>query len=297
MSVNKPCHLVTGATGFLGFNLVKSLLESGHTVYAIKRKYSDLHRYHTEKCQPIWICLEEVNFDQFFLKNKIDTVIHCATDYGRKNSNPINVIEANLIMPLRIIHSALGKVKVFINTDTLLPKDVNSYSLSKHQFKQWLRTYSDRLTCINVALEHFYGPGDDLTKFTSSIINQMLSEVPMIELTGGQQKRDFIFIDDAVSALVTIIQKAMSFDADFFEYEVGLGRSVSIKEFVLLARELCGNSKSELKFGSLPYRENEKFEVVANIKSLNALGWFPEFTLRQGLYKTIAIELSKKSHC
>lgn len=293
MNLGASCHFVTGATGFLGFNLVKSLLEHGHTVYAIKRKQSNLSRYDTEKYQPIWLSLEEINFDEFFSKNHIDTVIHCATDYGRKHSNPTNVIEANLILPLRVIHSALGKVKVFINTDTLLPKDTNSYSLSKYQFKQWLSTYSDRLTCINVALEHFYGPGDDLTKFTSNIIHQMLSNVSEIPLTQGQQKRDFIFIDDVVSALVTIIQKATFFDVNFYEYEVGLGQAVSIREFVLLVRELCGNDESELKFGRLPYRENEQFEVVANIENLKTLGWTPRYTLREGLQKTILLEIGK----
>jgi predicted glycosyltransferase involved in capsule biosynthesis len=71
-------------------------------------------------------------------------------------------------MPLQLLE--LGKktrVNCFINTDTILDKRVSYYSLSKNQFREWLELYAKEMICLNVALEHFYGPYDDNTKFVS----------------------------------------------------------------------------------------------------------------------------------
>lgn len=284
---------VTGATGFLGTNLVNKLLELGYEVYATKRLQSNLSRYDGFRYQPIWVELEAINFEIFFQTHSVDCIVHCATDYGRKNINPIQTVEANLILPLEIIHAATGKVHSFINTDTILPKETSNYSLSKKQFLEWLHVYSDQLTSINIALEHFYGPGDDVTKFTSGIINAFLLEQAEIKLTSGEQKRDFIYIDDVVDAMVLIIKASHRIENGFYEYEVGTGEAISIKDFVKLAKTLCGNKLTSLEFGAIPYRKNEAMEVVADIAGLAKLGWLPKIKLVEGLKKTIECERRK----
>ena len=284
---------ITGATGFLGANLVQKLLEMGYAVYATRRLQSNLSRYEGLRYQPIWVELEALNFESFFQTHTVDCIVHCATDYGRKNVNPIRTVEANLILPLEIIHAATAKVRSFINTDTILPKEISNYSLSKKQFTEWLRVYSDQLTSINVALEHFYGPGDDVTKFTSSIINSLLLGEAEIKLTSGQQKRDFIYIDDVVNALVLIIKASRGMNNGFYQYEVGTGEAISIRDFVQLAKTLSGNSSTSLVFGAIPYRKNETMEIAADISGLTELGWVPRIKLVEGLRKTIECERRK----
>jgi nucleoside-diphosphate-sugar epimerase len=281
---------VTGATGFLGASLVHRLLDMKYVVYATRRSQSNLSRYEKSPTQPIWIDLESISFDKFFQIHTVDCIVHCATDYGRKNISPIQTVEANLILPLKIIHAATGYVRCFINTDTILPKDISNYSLSKKQFYEWLRSYSDKLSAINIALEHFYGPGDDLTKFTSSIVNALLLQKSEIQLTSGLQKRDFIYIDDVVDAILLIMKASHKIENGFYEYEVGSGESISIKDFVTLAKTLSGNTSTKLNFGAIPYRKNEKMEVVADISRLTDLGWQPKIKLVDGLRKTIANE-------
>lgn len=293
MPENKLSIFITGATGFLGASLVHKLLGMGYKVYATKRAQSKLSRYGGLVEQPIWIELEHLDFDEFFKINSVDCIVHCATDYGRKNVNPIQTVEANLILPLKIIHAAAGHVCNFINTDTILPKQINNYSLSKKQFAEWLHIYSDRIGAINISLEHFYGPGDDVTKFTSSIINALLLGESEIKLTNGEQKRDFIYIDDVVDAITLIINASQGCQSGFHEYEVGYGASISIREFVTTAKILSGNHSTLLNFGAIPYRQNEKMEVVANIASLNKLGWEPKIGLTEGLGRTIECERKK----
>ena len=53
----------------------------------------------------------------------------------------------------------------FINTDTILDKRINAYSLSKSQFKEWMSFGFENVKFTNIALEHFFGPFDTTTKF------------------------------------------------------------------------------------------------------------------------------------
>lgn len=53
---------------------------------------------------------------------------------------------------------------------------------------------------INIKIEHMYGALDDENKFIYWLINKLKQNVEKIDLTSGVQKRDFIYIDDIVSA-------------------------------------------------------------------------------------------------
>ncbi|MFH1968375.1 MAG: NAD(P)-dependent oxidoreductase [bacterium] len=227
------------------------------------------------------------------MENQIDLILHCATDYGRKNVSPLQVIEANLILPIKLLE--LGKnygVECFINTDTILDKRINYYSLSKKQFKDWLFVYKNDLTCINVALEHFYRPFDDKTKFVSYVTDSLINQVEKIDLTKGEQKRDFIFIDDVVSAFLKIIDYSNGLEKEFFEFEIGSDKMVAIKELVLTIKEIIGNTKTVLNFGALPYRENEVMEGLADVTEIKKLGWSARYSLYDGLKKMIDQELA-----
>lgn len=291
--------LLTGATGYLGSNILRALIAAGqYKIIVLKRSSSNIFRI--RDCINNIIChnIDEINIEQIFLDNKIDLVLHCATDYGRKEANPAQIIEANLILPIKLLE--FGKkygVKSFINTDTILDKRVNHYSLSKKQFKDWLISYKSNLVCINVVLEHFYGAGDDKTKFASYIVDSLLKQVEKIDLTKGEQGRDFIYIDDVVSAFLKIIDHSAVLANDFYEFQVGSDQVVSIKEFVLMISDIIGNIKTFLNFGALPYRENEVMNCVVDTSAIRELGWVPKFSLAEGLKEMIkydTINLDKK---
>jgi nucleoside-diphosphate-sugar epimerase len=234
-----------------------------------------------------------------FEHHAIDCLLHCATDYGRKATSTNSIIEANLRLPLALLELAVEHaVPSFVNTDTLLNKRVNFYSLSKRQFREWLSEFSTSILAINVAIEHFFGPGDDQTKFVSAMIDRMLRGDRSIDLTAGEQLRDFIFIDDVVEAFVRLIEHhvvqrapAMSDGRNrLLHYEVGSGRPVSIREFMSLLRDLSERTDLSLNFGALPYRQNETMHSVADIAPLRTLGWSPQTELEEGLRRTLEAE-------
>lgn len=282
---------MTGGTGYLGSHLMRKLLKQGYRIYGLRRAISRLDRVRDIAEEVTWVDLETTDFNAFFASHPVQYIMHCATDYGRKQVDPCGTIEANLILPLKLLHAAaVNGVAVFINTDTILDKGVSNYSLSKKQFVDWLESYSDRIVGINVALEHFYGPGDDPSKFVTFIVQSLLSNVDSIPLTEGRQKRDFIYIDDVIRAFELLLEKAPRLEHRYYRFEVGSAQPVEIRKFVALAQEISGNSKTRLDFGAIPYRKNEVMASDVNIGGLKAMGWLPEVTLEDGIRRMIAME-------
>lgn len=278
--------LLTGVTGFLGSHLAKALLAAGHEVVALKRKSSSLHRVESVISGIDFYDIEGLDFDQLFRDcGKIDTIIHTATCYGRNNESVSEIFSANTEFPLRLLDAgSRAGVGVFLNTDTILDKYLNLYALSKNQLLQWGKFFSmhAKIRFANIRLEHFYGPDDDPTKFSTYVINSCLQNIPELKLTKGEQKRDFIFIDDVVSAYMVLLETMDSFKEPFLEFDVGSGQSVSIREFVETVHRLTA-SKTQLLFGALPYREGEVMHSEANISGLAALGWQCRYDIETGL--------------
>jgi len=204
----------------------------------------------------------------------------------------------NTIFPLKLLEiSAKFKTPIFINTDTYFNKNsipyqgLVNYSLSKYQFKEWGKQFGTdgRIFFINAQLEHLFGPGDADSKFTTYIIKSLLKNIDKLELTPGEQKRDFISVDNVVSAYLVLIEKACSNPQMYQHYEVGTGQSLSIREFVETAHRLI-EAKTELVFGAKPYREDEIMFSQANIKPLIDLGWQPNLNFQHELLQTIEYE-------
>jgi CDP-paratose synthetase len=283
--------LVTGATGYLGSNLVRKFFERGFEVVIIKRSFSNTQRIKDILPYLTFYDIDKCNLEDSFRNEvRFDAVIHTATCYGRKNESFNTIFETNICFPIKLLELASRyHVTMFLNTDTILNKDINAYALSKNQFVDWGEIYaqSHKIKFINIKLEHFYGPGDDDSKFTTYIIKNCMNNTCEINLTAGEQKRDFIYIDDVVSAYLVILKAMIYKKDDISEFELGSGMTISIRDFVQLVHKITG-SKTVLNFGFLPYRQNEKMESKANIQSLYLLGWECKTSLTEGLKKTIA---------
>ncbi len=285
----KSTVLLSGITGFLGSCLAIALLKSGYGVVGLKRKSSSLHRLDPILSKITLYDVEDLDFSIPFREHKkINAVIHTATCYGRNDENNLQVFEVNTAFSLRLLNAVISAgVQTFLNTDTALDKYLNSYSLSKKQFAEWGKYLSQKgqITFLNARLEHFYGPGDSDSKFTTYIIKGCLQNIPELKLTLGEQQRDFIFIDDVTTAFLTLLAKEKTFSG-FIEFDVGSGKAIMIKDFVEMVRELT-KSSTFLNFGAVPYRKNEAMFCQAKPAFLYNLGWKPRYTLEQGILRTI----------
>jgi len=90
-----------------------------------------------------------------------------------------------------------------------------------------------------------------------------------------------------VSAYALLIDKVSRDIPGYQQYELGTGKAISLREFIEIAKALT-NAKTELKFGALPLRQGEIMSSQADLSMLNAIEWKPEYSLENGLEKTIS---------
>lgn len=221
-----------------------------------------------------------------------DSVVHTACAYGRSGESPLTVLDANLRLGVALLQAAMareGEHTVFINTGTALTPDVNLYALSKNQFSQWGATLASqqpkRLQFIDIQLQQMYGPGDDRSNFTTHVIEACRLGEDRLALTLGKQRRDFIYIDDVVTAYDTILNHRSDLGISD-AIELGTGTTVSIREFVELVHGLTA-ATTMLDFGAVPYRPHEPMLCVANTARLSAMGWTPFIDLESGITRIL----------
>lgn len=285
--------LLTGATGFLGSALARYWVNAGYELCLLTRPNST-----TRHIEDILTQVKLVRMSN--IQSVIDAVhtfapnviTHTAGSYGRNGESPLDLLDSNLRLGTALLEAALTMPRfngdtplTVLNTGTVLAPNVNLYALSKSQFSAWGSTLAeqmpDRLRFIDIRLQHMYGPGDDRSKFTSYVIEACRQNNPCLALTAGEQRRDFIYIDDVVRAYDCILKRHHDF-ASNDAIEVGCGDPVTIRSFVEMVKQLCG-AATELNFGVIPYRDNEPMYCVANTERLLGLGWRPEVSLVEGL--------------
>ena len=283
--------LLTGATGFLGSHLLKALINKGYEVVVLKRSTSNMWRLKGFENTFKNYDIDQVPLQKAFEEQYIDTIIHTACVYGRKGESIQQILETNLMFGIELLNTG-----TFFNTGTLLYKYLNYYALSKKQFEEWLQLASDKIQVVNLKLEHMFGEQDGNDKFTSWILNELQQEKNIIPLTAGTQKRDFIYIDDVVSAYLTCLEQAPQLK-DFNDIEVGTGVLTPVKTFVILVKEVLEKLKgkpikTQLNFGALPYREGEIMEPQVDNSRLCSLGWQPKRSLEENIEQFVKHEIN-----
>lgn len=287
--------LLTGATGFLGSHLLRGLLAHGFNVVVLKRSQSNTARIGNRMASVQVHDVDRVPLRVAFERAPIDAVIHAATCYGRKGEKADEIIATNVVFAMRLLETAAEfKVPTFLNTGTFSakapepPKGLTYYVMSKRHFSEYgARFAADAgIVFVDLQLEHVYGPADDETKFVPSLIRALLDGRAAFDLTGGEQRRDFVYVSDVVAAYLKVLERRVDLPGPSLRVEVGSGEAVVLADFVRLARDLAA-SDTDLRFGALPYRNGEAMHSVADLRLLRQLGWAPAVALRDGLARTV----------
>ena len=287
--------LLTGATGFLGTHLLADFLHRNYQVLIVKRASTNmsslLQRFGKLEA---WNIEGDELENMFRLHPHIDVIIHAATDYGRDDSRPTSTFWANEAFPIKLVELAMQyNTVLFVNMDTFFNSNemvydhLGAYSLSKRHFQEWGLHCSTAGTIgfANLRLFHLYGPGDGLQKFVPAMVKRCLAGEE-IDLSDGEQKRDFIHIDDAVSAVGTVLEAELSMRKGYRHYDVGTGTSLRIKDFMETMQRVCA-SGAKLNFGALPNRKSEFKDACADTQALRALGWEAKVGIEAGIQSVI----------
>ena len=295
MSVSKLNILITGGSGFLGSALAHHFQRLGHKVALLLRPGSRLNRFKDCDIRTFNICRcgtdEEIDY---FVGNIAPHIImHTACSYGLSDENLISLVDTNLRFGLLLLEAtrSFKHPVTFMNAGTALEPTVSDYSLSKKQFDIWAKRFAaesgGKFQFINVLLQHMYGPGDDPSRFIAHVLKACSENQPTLDLTLGEQSRDFVYIADVISAYATLVKQRHTL-RQIEDIELGSGDALSVRELVETIHKIT-NSKTLLKFGSIPYRPNEAMFCKANITKLNQMGWTPIYNFVSGIKEIIEL--------
>ncbi len=281
---------MTGATGFFGSHLLPTLIKKGYDIIILKRSFSNTWRIQNVISQIKNYDIDKVDIKKIFDENEIGGIIHLATDYGRKNNNDIiQMSKANIELPTQLLDLGCKyRVVFFINTHTFSNSKYMLNSAMKNSFIEIAKyfTANFKVKFINMKLEHMYGEKDESSKFVPFLIKNILEDKE-IKTTNGEQKRDFIYVQDVVDAYLKVLDSLENLDEEFTEFEIGTGNSISLRDCVSKMEEEI-NEKANIKWGAISYKKNETFDSKADIrKAKQYLGWSPKYDIKSGLKKTI----------
>jgi len=280
--------LITGIDGFLGSRLA-DILSNSYRIIGIVRNKNITSRI--DKKTYILYNSTPDDIAKLFNENKIYAICHTATKYSSTSLYELH--QTNVMLPLFLYEMALkNDVNAFLNTDSFFNSPDSKYSylndytdtknICLRTLKKTLKNLDDT-KLVNMKIFHLYGPNDSKTKFVTQILSKLYNNDLEIHLTPGEQARDFIFIDDVCAAFKIVLRNLSSLES-YSEFDVGTGKSVTIKDFVTKAKSIF-ESDTKLAFGKIPYRDNEIMISKAKIANLQQLGWKPKNRIEAGLSK------------
>jgi len=307
--------LVTGACGFIGGHLVKALVNSGYAViaYDLENSFNITScRFSKDISDKIEIFTGNIEDTDSLKKAAEDVgfVFHLAARSFVPDSwkNPLDFYRTNILgtanvleicrqnnIHLSYLSSYVYGVPEYLPVDEKHPlKSYNPYSQSKLIAEEICDFYHNHYGLKVTIFRPFnvYGPGQNEKFLIPEIIKQVLQkEKEMVEVNDLSPKRDYIFIDDMVEALV------LSADGKDGIYNIGSGYSVSVEDLIKMVMKKSGILKKY--FSKNITRENEVYDVVADISKVQkALNWSVKTTLEKGIENCILYHNEKlKTHC
>jgi nucleoside-diphosphate-sugar epimerase len=145
-----------------------------------------------------------------------------------------------------------------------------------------------RLRAITARLFTVYGPGESSPRLLPSLIETAKSGAEL-SLTDGQQQRDFTYVADVAEGLLRL--GALTGDVPEV-VNLARGQLTSVRAFTECAGELLALRSSQLRFGALPRRDDEAQHGRVDISSLRRLlAWVPPSSVREGIRQTVEFEV------
>lgn len=272
--------LVTGANGFIGKALVRRLSDCGYKVFEFDINIGDI---------------SEKDSLKIVEKKNIDHVFHLAARSFVPDSwkNPVEFYKTNVIGTANVLDFcrshfcsvtyvssyAYGTPDYFPIDENHPVKSYNPYSHSKNMAEEICEFYKKNFGVKITIFRPFniYGPGQNEIFLIPEIIKQLVSSgKKIIEVNDLKPKRDYLYIDDFIDALM------LSIDNTDGIYNIGSGYSLSVEEIIKKAIKVSGIDKKYLSKNSS--RKNEVNDVVADISKVKKeLGWVVNTAFEKGL--------------
>ena len=313
-------YIITGAAGFIGFHLAKSLLEKGENIIGIDNlnDYYDVNL----KLARLDILLSYPNFNfirtdvsdanelnSIFAEYRPQIVINLAAQAGVRYSieNPqayidsnvvgfFNILEACRHYPVEhLIYASSSSVygnqqKTPFSTADNVDNPISLYAATKKTNELMAHTYSHLYNIATTGLRFFtvYGPygRPDMAYFgfTGKIVRGETIKV----FNNGDMLRDFTYIDDIITGIENIIHKQPQKDSKGLPYKVyniGNNKPVRLMDFIETIEQALGMVANK---EYLPMQPGDVYQTFADVEELQRdFGFKPDTTIDVGIKKFV----------
>jgi UDP-glucose 4-epimerase len=299
---------ITGIAGFMGSSLAESLSSDGHEVFGIDNLFSGYRENIPENIP--WIkgdISEAASLDK--IDANFDAIVHLAAQTSGEKSFelPEYDLKTNMLGSFNVYNFAKKcQAKAMINASSMSAygdaphkmivneeypaKPISLYGNTKLAAETMLSLMSkeneDGIPVVTFRPFNAYGPKQDLEELKQGMVSiylaQFLKHEKVIVKGSFDRVRDFIYIDDIVSAIKCVL-KTESPRSDVFN--LSSGRLVSVGELIQLIKEISGIDKEVISQG------NTKGDVMGfggdNSKLKKEYEWAQKFSIEEGLKKMI----------
>ncbi|MDU1904886.1 MAG: NAD(P)-dependent oxidoreductase [Dysgonomonas sp.] len=290
----KKKGVITGATGYIGSNLLEYLLDNDWDLYIIAKAefgYDNILKIKDR----ITILEYDDNISSlisFFKEINPDVVFHLAaaviTNY--RSEEVKTLIRSNIEFGAEVLESMkYSTCRLFINTGSVWQNyvpdaynPVDLYAATKEAFEKVLLYYTEahNYRVITLRLFDIYGENDKRPKLLN-ILRQKSIDGTSIDVSPGEQYLDMVHISDICSAYLKAYELLLeNNDLKNEVFGVYTDNRMQLKEIIGLLERIAGK-KINVNFGGKPYKERELMHPTTKYKKLP--NWDSIVSLEEGL--------------
>ncbi len=301
----KHRYLITGASGFIGANIVQRLLKENTEVHVLVRPKSNTSKLSAilTQIQTHTISVDDSQtLEKVLLDIHPEYIFHLAS-YGNNSAQTdvAQMVQSNIQFSTNLLLAAQTipykafvltgssseygfKTKAMSETDILEP--ASFYAATKAGITHIAQVFRKLYNKPIVVVRPFsvYGPYEDASRLVPTVIKKCLAQEDIM-LTPGTEKRDFIYVDDFVEGFFRVANAPEKLPDGLVN--IGSGHEYTTKEMVTTIHQLT-QSNSKLLWGTYPNRKwDTEFWKADMRRMVDYYQWQPHTSLSQGISKTI----------
>jgi len=280
--------IVTGASGFIGHNLVRALSKLEAEVVVIDRTQPNEHFPHVE--------FEWADLRHLTKMYETDYLIHLAavTNAGYAERYPIDTYEQNVLGTINLLNHVQVSTRIMFPSTALvygasstpIQEDAEQYPSSIYAQSKVIGEQLIKFHCQRVGVDYtlfrffnVFGRGQLPMYIVPQVLRQIVEEGKVV-IRNGTVMRDLLYVEDCIDAVMKL---AVSSDAAGRVFNIGSGHIVSIAEVAKTAALATGQPDVEI----IDLEEQIDYSPTAIIADItrvqSTIDWFPKVDLREGL--------------